>query len=116
MSSICSHPFFRDCDREAATLYTLRTRLPVLRNSSLTGKYAFTFYSLTHSEVVHLLIVEDPDGSIENISESGHVYSRHDNIHAFLEKAGVTATAPSQPIEHPMTHVCHSPPGGEDPI
>jgi hypothetical protein len=105
---ICSHPFFRDYDREAATLYTLRTRLPVLRNSSLAGKYACTFYSTKRCEVAHLLIEENPDGSIVNISESGHVYSRYDNIQELFEHIGFT-TGTMQPVSK-------CPPGGEDPI
>ena len=79
MTSIISHPFFQPmADRTTATTYVQSTRIPVLRFSSIVGRYAITY--AVGSDVRHSLLRENESGTIDIISEDGSQLQRFISI------------------------------------
>lgn len=98
MSSILTHPFFQPAaDRAAATSYTRYARTPVLRFSSVIGRYAITY--AIGDNVHHSLLRENTNGTVDIISENGCC------LHRFLDIVSIIS-AVWNPVPHiePMLH------------
>ncbi len=79
MTSILSHPFFQPlADRAIATSYVQSMRIPVLRCSSIPGRYAITYAVGTN--IHHSLLRENENGTVDIISEDGSRLQRFLNI------------------------------------
>jgi hypothetical protein len=98
MCSIFTNPFFRSIGRDEATLYVERTRYPVLRPSSIAGRFALTYYAHGFG-VCHSLLRMNPDYTVDCVSETGHIYGSYINVCQLLDS--VMGVTPSEPYDIP---------------
>ena len=84
-SKIPFNPFYNATHhRYSAAAYVQTYRLPVLRNSSVDG-----FYAITHMyghRVLHTLLRQNGDGSVDVMSETGAVLEHYETLYAILDR------------------------------
>jgi hypothetical protein len=83
--SIPTHPFFiAGIDREAAERTALRSGHPVLRTSSVEGHYAVTYYCPQRHRIIHTLLRQKADNSIEVVHPTGIVCGYYTDVTELL--------------------------------
>jgi hypothetical protein len=83
--SILTHPFFlAGVDRGTAERMVSYNRWPILRTSSVAGRYAVTYYCRKRLRIVHTLIRQNADNSLEDISPEGVVWGHYMNLEEFV--------------------------------
>jgi len=81
---IRSNPFYNAAHhRYSATAYVQLYAIPVLRDSSVDGYYAVTH--MNRGCVIHTLLRQNADGSVDVMSESGVVQQRFVNLYVVLD-------------------------------
>jgi hypothetical protein len=116
------NPFYSNlANRETAALTVMEFGLPVLRRSSIAGCYAITYLCPVRRTVVHSLLRQNADTSIDLLNDRGFVIERYASIYDLLllvlgrMPSLFPPLAPplrgSVPMPVPTAH----PPGGEDP-
>ena len=81
---IRSNPFYNAAHhRYSATVYVQLYAIPILRDSSVDGYYAVTH--MNHGRVIHTLLRQNADGSVDVMSESGVVQQRFVNLYVVLD-------------------------------
>lgn len=69
---IPANPFYNDAiDRNTAERVITLSRLPILRKSSIRGCYAVTFICPVRRSIVHSLLDQKPDLSVEVVDLGG---------------------------------------------
>lgn len=78
-------PFFNDlADRESAEFMVNPYRGPVLRHSSRNGLYAVTYYCLTRRTIMHTLLRQNADLSVDVLTDAGVPTEHYANIYDLL--------------------------------
>ena len=110
-SWIPTNPFYNTVHhRYSATTCVQLYNIPILRNSSVNG-----FYAITHmyrSRVVHTLLRQNRDGSVDIMTESGEVSQHFANLYEVLNTilkqmgyiAFVAAVAVAESVSSFRTH------------
>jgi hypothetical protein len=81
---IRSNPFYNAAHhRYSATVYVQLYAIPVLRDSSVDGYYAVTH--MNHGRVIHTLLRQNADGSVDVMTESGAVQQHFATLYAVLD-------------------------------
>ncbi len=81
---IRSNPFYNAAHhRYSATVYVQLYKIPVLRDSSVDGFYAVTHMNKGH--VVHTLLRQNADGSVDVMTESGVVQQHFATLYIVLD-------------------------------
>jgi hypothetical protein len=83
--SVLTHPFFlAGVDRGTAERMVSYNRWPILRTSSVEGRYAATYYCRKRFRIVHTLIRQNADNSVEDISPEGVVWGHYRTLDEFV--------------------------------
>ena len=83
--TIIHNPFYNVLyDRSTAEAAVVKDGLPILRDSSHHGLYAVTFHCSQRKRIVHSLLRENSDNSIDVLSEAYVVYHKYSNIYELL--------------------------------
>lgn len=81
---IRSNPFYSAAHhRYSAAMYVQLYAIPVLRDSSVDGYYAVTH--MNHGRVIHTLLRQNADGSVDVMTESGAVQQHFANLYEVLD-------------------------------
>ena len=82
---IYQNPFYNSIlDRSAAEMAVMNYGFPVLRNSSRPGLYAITYYCGIRRALVHSLLRQNADLSVDTLSDTHGVYERCRDIYQLL--------------------------------
>jgi hypothetical protein len=83
--SIVSHPsFIAWLDRGTAERVVAECGRPLLRESSIAGHYAATYYCLKRSKIIHTLFRQNVDNSIDDVSPQGVVWGHYGSLEEFM--------------------------------
>jgi hypothetical protein len=94
--NIPTNPFFQAIDRDTASAYVSHHGTPVLRPSSIAGRFALTYW-VRGAGVRHSLLRQNPDLSVDCVGENGTVYGTYTNVCAILDS--MLGIEPSEPYE-----------------
>ncbi len=84
--SIIHNPFFNPfLDRYAAERQVVHYRLPVLRHSSYEGFYAVTYICYRRRALVHTLLRQNADNSVDVLDDSRNAIEHYADIYALLD-------------------------------
>ena len=83
---IQNNPFYNPTvTREQATRMINDSHLmPILRRSSHDGLYAVTYYCDVRRSVIHSLLRQNADLSIDVLDDDHNIYNHYDNIYSLL--------------------------------
>jgi hypothetical protein len=82
---ISNNPFYHPLyDRASAELGVHRYGFPVLRESSRRGLYAITYRCLARGQIVHTLLRQNADLSIDVLNDDGATIESYTNIYELL--------------------------------
>ena len=85
-AAITSNPFYnRLLDRTSAELYVRGCGYPVLRPSSRRGFYAITYNCRVRRMIIHSLLRQNADLSIDCLNDAGEITSYHTDLYELLE-------------------------------
>lgn len=83
---ISYNPFYNpSLDREGALFHVITNRLPVLRNSSYTGLYAITYICYRRYSIIHTLLRQNADLSVDVLREPDVVIEHFNDIYELLD-------------------------------
>ena len=104
---IRSHPFYNPAHhRYSAVSYVQTYRLPVLRDSSVDGFFAITY--MYNGRVVHTLLRQNADASIDIMTENGAVSRHYATLYDVFDAIGVHVRPSAPCLTTPLVSTAFS--------